>query len=186
MNLLEKCRFSFQFITFTLLIVQMTMAFIKYLSNPTVVTTYIKNIENVDAPTILICRLDQYDWTASKYLGYTFRTQFHLGTPDNSSGYLAWGGYQGLMFEDVKKLLYKANFDNVSVTDGFIADRFILPEGFCKEWTYFNYSKELSVAVRDGGVQIFVTDPAKTMHYKVSKMSMHGDVIKLEPNINKR
>ena len=178
MNIQQLCRMSFQLISSGLLIYQLMVAFIKYNSNPTVVTTSVKNIENVTSPTIMVCPLDQADWSAASSIGYSSRSDFFLGRPDSTNKYLSWGGTETLEFDVVKRRVYIANFDLISVDSGLTIDRFILPNGNCKEVRHGNLSL-LTVKSKSANVHILITDPAKTLNYKVSTLSMTGDELKL-------
>ena len=179
MNFLETCRYIFQFIAFLLLVYQMSSALFKYISRPTVVSTKHIRLEEVALPTVTICTYDQYDWFAAKNLGYTYRSNYHYGLLDGATGQLSWGGVEGLDFEETKKMLYKTNFDAIIVHNVSLTDKFIIPHGNCKELKNYNTSEILMVNITKGHVNIFVTDPAKTLYYKVSTLSMVGDEISL-------
>ena len=181
MNLPQICRFLVQFSAMALFIFQLTMALLKFKSNPTVVTTSWKNNEDIIAPTIMVCPTDQYDWFLSKDIGYTFRTNFHLGILDNTTEYLSWEGSQGIPFETLKENLFQANFDSITI-DGqglTIQDRFLVSQGNCKEVNLKNQSRLNTITVRSKGkaFEILITDPAKSMIYKISTLSMIGDAL---------
>ena len=158
----------------------MSSALLKYISRPTVVSTKYKRLDEVVLPTVTICSYDQYDWFAARDLGYKYRASFHCGLLDDGvTGQLSWGGFAGRDFEETKKILYKANFDAIIVHNVSFTEKFIIPHGNCKELNNYNTSETLMVNISKGHVDIFVTDPAKTLYYKVSTLSMLGDEINL-------
>jgi len=98
---------------------------------------------------------------------------------------LSWQGIGEQTFEASKNKVFVANFDSISIgSDSELTEnRFLLPYGNCREVSPGN-RKTLAVRSNDTIIQVFITDPAKTLYYKVSTLSMTGDELKLEINEN--
>ena len=140
----------------------------------------------MELPTIMVCPRDQYDWFESKNMGYPLRFSFLLGMINKTNGNLTWGGSDNkMMFQESLKSLYKASFENLSTTPNTVVmkERFIIPYGFCQELT--NYSTSDVIYIYSGNNSVFITDPLKTLHYKISESSMTGDPIFLKAKDSK-
>ena len=133
----------------------------------------------------MICPMNQTDWNAAKSLGYWSKSDFYFGRPKSTVEHLSWQGIGEQTFEASKNKVFVANFDSISIgSDSELTEnRFLLPYGNCREVSPGN-RKTLAVRSNDTNIQVFITDPAKTLYYKVSTLSMTGDELKLEINEN--
>ena len=80
--------------------------------------------------------------SAEKTVGYTYRKQFHLGIPDNQSDFLSWGGSMGLLYDEAKNLLFKTDFNKITVDVGTTVDRFLISRGVCREVTNIRHMQD--------------------------------------------
>ena len=75
----------------------------------------------------------------------------------------------GLLCEEAKNLLFKTDFNKITVDVGTTVDRFLISHGVCREVTNINQLENVTVFVGEEKVQILITDPAT--------LSIHGNTI---------
>ena len=95
-----------------------------------------------------------------------------------------WGGNKNLTFEAAAKLLFRSNYSNLEFTPDLVTENvFIWPHGDCKKKTGIISFNELMITNPGFELKVFITDPARSLYYKISEISMLGTKIKLTSEI---
>ena len=92
-----------------------------------------------------------------------------------------WGGHKNLTFDEAAKLLFHPNYNNIEFNPHLpFEDVFIWPHGFCKRKTGIISFDEIMIATPGAAMKVFITDPGRSLFYKISETSQVGSKIILD------
>ena len=95
---------------------------------------------------------------------------------------ISWTSFNSTYEEVITRLFHAEELD-LNITKLPTQQKFILPYGFCQTVDFENIKNDINDDFKvnieaDTGVQIFITDKARSLHYQVAASSMIGDKIK--------
>ena len=86
-----------------------------------------------------------------------------------------------MTFDEAAKLLFHANYSTIEETSNMpVKDIFIWPHGFCKRITGIIDFDELMITTTGPDLKVFITDPGRSLQYKISETSQTGPKIYLD------
>ena len=148
--------------SFVMFCIQCETAITNLISPPTVDSTTIKNIEDVELPVITLCPVNQTNQTALDELNYSNEQDLLSGNTIKTS----WGNLHNLTHgELLNKTFNFASADRIMVFDSdgdhYIEKIVYMPKyGFCKEISNYSTANELfvmpSFSYQD--IRVFITD----------------------------
>ena len=168
----------------------MEMAIQKYMSMPTMISSETIPLEKVhNLPSVLICARDQLNWTALNQLGYgKYMLSFYKGTTEYDKNVLTWGGNRSFTYQQSLNFLYPDNPWNRSmVYYHATAEVLMVAYGRCIRVDHYHFNWDdvfpLTIAmtgtglIGNGSIQVWITDPARSLNYRPFEGSMSGDMI---------
>ena len=186
MNCVKKLKYGLQFVALIVFTVQVVIAMMNYAAGPTMVAESLMNISALDRPVhISMCKMDQYNYSRSKLLGYSSSTPFMAGESSNKS-FLSWTGANGsLTFEDTIRHLYNSKNDS-SYASRNTTSHFFLPFGLCTTVTGHlkdildNDKRSIKFYMKSPGKYIiFISDDAAILNFQLPYPLMTGERIKI-------
>ena len=186
MSYVKKLKFGLQFVALIVFTVQVVTALMHYIAGPTMVSEGMKNISALDRSVhISMCRMDQYNYSRSKLLGYTSSTPFLAGDFSNKS-LLSWtGANDSLTFKDTLRYLFNSKTDSISASRN-TTSHFLLPFGLCTTVTgdfkdiLDTEKRNVKFYIKSSGKYIiFISDDAATLNFQLPYPLMTGERIKI-------
>ena len=132
----------FQIFAFAMFIFQIQNSIRKFLTKPIVQQTSTRSFDNIEKPFIYVCQEGQFNYTKAKDIGYRSLTEFTMGKLNESNNYTWNGKFGNISFEDIRAMIFNANYSNIGILTSNTGDIFdynyaekeeiyIAPHGFC-------------------------------------------------------
>ena len=197
-----KCKVSVRqilgLLALVIFVVQMTFAFQRFASDPTVYATGTKHILDIHKlPVITICPPPVFDYESASNMGYTGKTAFFNGTVQGKD-VISWTGDSQKSFEDVKQQLWAEMIRMLDQTWVYGKQKNVLkplpknvitmPQGVCKSLSSYEIDSKrgpLNINIREGQITVYITNPHPELHFKRDINSMSGDKIYIDVNRTK-